>query len=44
MTARLDAKVVGTDPKTDLALIKVDGNKTSPSSNSPIMPRGSATG
>ena len=22
------AKVVGTDPKTDLALIKVDGNKT----------------
>ena len=30
MTAHLSAKVVGTDQKTDLALIKVDGKQELP--------------
>ena len=38
------AKVVGTDPKTDLALIKVDGKKDFPTSSSPTSRRASATG
>lgn len=38
------AKVVGTDPKTDLALIKVEGKRTFRSSNSPTRSRGSVTG
>ena len=39
-----DAKVIGTDPRTDLALIKVDGAATSPTSSSPMRRRASATG
>ena len=38
------AKVIGTDPRTDLALIKVDGAATSRSCISRDQSRGSATG
>ena len=38
------AKVVGTDPKTDLALIKVEGRTTFLTSSSPNTNRASATG
>ena len=41
----LSAKVVGTDPQTDLALIKVEGTaRTSPTSTGRSMSRASATG
>ncbi len=38
------AKVIGTDPRTDLALIKVDGAATSRTSSSRTTRRASATG
>ena len=40
----LDAKVIGVDEKTDLALLKVKGDELSRSSRSPASRRGWATG
>jgi S1-C subfamily serine protease len=38
------AKVIVTDPRTDVALIKVDSRSDFPTSGSRTRPRGSATG
>lgn len=38
------AKVIGTDPRTDVALIKVEGGSNFRSRNFPTPSRGSATG
>ena len=40
----LNTKVIGTDEKTDLALLKVDATASLPTSSSPMARRASATG